>query len=264
MDHLALYQYGLIGLIFVWSGFVRTGLGFGGAVLALPFLLLIVNDPLVFLPLIAVHLIIFSSWIMGKSHYRMRQAQKGGAAETALLGGINWAYLRKVLPYMMVPKIAGVIGLITFPPKVMTVFIFTIVVVYSIGYIINRPIGSKNKIVEGFMLGLGSYISGASLTGAPLIIPVFAAHVPKHQLRDTLFVLWFLLTVIKLTSLIIAGINLQLIHHLWLIPCVMVGHVLGEKFHRRLIAAETTQFFRILGCILLLVSGAGVWQVFWG
>ena len=50
MEHLAPVQLVLIGLVFVWSGFVRSGLGFGGAVLALPFLLLIHNDPLLFLP----------------------------------------------------------------------------------------------------------------------------------------------------------------------------------------------------------------------
>jgi len=61
MSDLAIYQYLLIALIFVWSGFVRSGLGFGGSVLSLPFLLLVLDQPLVFLPLIAVHLLVFSS-----------------------------------------------------------------------------------------------------------------------------------------------------------------------------------------------------------
>jgi len=61
MSDLEWYQYGLIGLLFVWSGIVRSGFGFGGAVFALPFLLLIDNQPLVFLPIIAVHLLVFSS-----------------------------------------------------------------------------------------------------------------------------------------------------------------------------------------------------------
>ena len=51
MSDLLPFQYLLIGLIFVWSGFVRSGLGFGGAVLSLPFLLLVHNAPLVYLPL---------------------------------------------------------------------------------------------------------------------------------------------------------------------------------------------------------------------
>ncbi|HEY9119743.1 MAG TPA: sulfite exporter TauE/SafE family protein, partial [Marinobacter sp.] len=54
MSELSLIQYLLIALVFVWSGFVRSGLAFGGAVLSLPFLLLIHNDPLVFLPIISV------------------------------------------------------------------------------------------------------------------------------------------------------------------------------------------------------------------
>jgi len=34
MTDLSLIQYVLIGCVFIWSGFVRSGLGFGGAVLA--------------------------------------------------------------------------------------------------------------------------------------------------------------------------------------------------------------------------------------
>ncbi len=60
MVDLEVYQYLLIALLFVWSGIVRSGFGFGGAVFALPFLLLIDNQPLVFLPIIAVHLLFFS------------------------------------------------------------------------------------------------------------------------------------------------------------------------------------------------------------
>ena len=74
MADLLWYQYVLIGLIFAWSGFVRTSLGFGGAVLALPFLLLVVNEPLVFLPIIAIHLLIFSSWIAWNGHRQLQQA----------------------------------------------------------------------------------------------------------------------------------------------------------------------------------------------
>ncbi|WP_323813530.1 hypothetical protein [Cellvibrio sp. NN19] len=61
MDELTLTQLLLVCLIFVWSGFVRTGLGFGGAMMSLPLLLLVDNRPLVYLPIIAVHLLIFST-----------------------------------------------------------------------------------------------------------------------------------------------------------------------------------------------------------
>ena len=63
MEGLETWQYLAIGLLFVWGGFVRSGLGFGGAVLTLPFLLMVHNAPLVFLPVIAVHLLLFLSLI---------------------------------------------------------------------------------------------------------------------------------------------------------------------------------------------------------
>ena len=49
----------LIGLIFMWTGFVRTGLGFGGAALGLPLLLFIHNQPIDWLPIIGAHLLFF-------------------------------------------------------------------------------------------------------------------------------------------------------------------------------------------------------------
>ncbi len=258
MENLDWYQYVLIGLVFVWSGFVRSGLGFGGAVLALPFLLLIVDDPLIFLPLIAVHLIVFSSWIMWQSHHK--KTRSGGT--TASDANIDWPFLGKALKVMIIPKMLGVVGLLTLSPKLMSAIIFVIVLAYAVGYILNRPIRNKSKLVDNALLAGGGYFSGTSLTGAPLVIPVFAAHVSKHQLRDTLFVLWFVLTTIKLASFMVVGVDLQLEHHLWLLPCAWVGHILGNRLHERIVAAETPTFFRVLGVALILVSGVGLWRVF--
>lgn len=255
MEDLFWYQYVLIGLIFVWSGFVRSSLGFGGAVLALPFLLLIVDDPLVFLPLIAVHLMIFSSWIAWRGH---RQARAYGVGGHQLESNIDWAYLFQAMKIMIIPKLIGVIGLLTLPSRIMSTIIFLIVIAYAIGYVLNKPFRSKNKYVDTLMLALGGYVSGTSLIGAPLIVAVFASHVDKHQLRDTLFVLWFILVVIKMTSFVIAGVDLQLIHHLWLLPCAYIGHVIGERLHRRMMAAETPTFFRVVGIVLIIVSVVGL------
>lgn len=255
MTDLFWYQYLLIGLIFAWSGFVRTSLGFGGAVLALPFLLLVVNEPLVFLPIIAIHLMIFSSWIAWSGH---RQLQKEGMGGASAESNIDWGYLFKALKIMIIPKLIGVIGLLTLPAQVMTSIIFGIVFIYAIGYVLNRPFKSKNKYVDYVLLALGGYVSGTSLIGAPLIVAVFATHVAKEQLRDTMFVLWFILVVIKMVSFLIAGVDLQLIHQLWLLPCAFLGHLLGEKAHRYMLKADTGLFFRVLGGVLLLVSVVGL------
>jgi uncharacterized membrane protein YfcA len=215
----------------------------------LPFLLLIVNDPLIFLPLIGMHLIFFSTLIMIQSTRNKASDQ---------LKTINWRYLKRSLWIMIIPKTVGIIGLLTLPPVIMSTIILLIVLAYAIGYIVNRPIEIKTKLQEYGFLGLGAYVSGTSLTGAPLIVPVVAARVEKHELRNTLFVLWWILTSIKLISFVIAGVDLQLIHHLWLLPCAFVGHVLGNKMHNYLVEQETPTFFRVLGIALVIVSLTGL------
>ncbi len=255
MAELSIFHLILVGLVFVWSGFVRTSLGFGGAVLSLPFLLLLHDEPLVFLPIIAIHLMIFSSWIAWRG-YRQLVAENGGRPPAE--SNIDWAYLRRAMKVMIVPKLIGVVGLLTLPGNVMTNVIFVIVLIYAVGYMLDKPFRSNNRYLDALLLALGGYVSGTSLIGAPLIIAVFATHVAAHQLRDTLFVLWFILVLIKMISFLVAGVDLQLIHQLWLLPCALVGHLIGERAHRYMLASRTNLYFRVLGAVLILVSVIGL------
>ncbi|TDO97355.1 TSUP family transporter [Marinomonas balearica] len=262
MEGLFWWQYALIGAIFIWSGFVRSGLGFGGAVLALPFLLLVKNDPVVFLPIISIHLLIFSSWIAFRGAQQTRKEAKsnGEAGES----NIAWGYLKTALGIMIVPKLIGVFGLLTLPSDIVTGVIFVIVSVFAVSYIINKPFKSNNKYLDAFFLMLGGYVSGTSLIGAPLIVAVFATKVARHQLRDTLFVLWFILVSIKMVSFLIVGADLQLIHQLWLFPCAFIGHLLGQRLHDSLHKAETPRFFQCVGAALLIVCGIGLYTTLVG
>lgn len=261
MSDLALYQYALIALIFVWSGFVRSGLGFGGAVLSLPFLLLVLDEPLVFLPIISVHLLFFSSLTIWMNNRKAGREKRGGGTGVAAEGTVDWQYLWKILAIMIVPKLIGVVGLITMPSHILSAIIFVIVALYSVSYILNKPFRSGSRTVDTVFLMAGGYISGTSLIGAPLIIAVAAQHLPKEKLRDTLFALWFILVTIKMAAFVYAGVDLQLIHHLWLLPAAAVGHVIGLKVHDRMLRAETPIFFRVLGTVLLVVSTLGMVSV---
>jgi len=258
MADLSLFQCAMIALVFVWSGFVRSGLGFGGAVLSLPFLLLIHNDALVYLPIIALQLIFFSSLILYNNHrIRQKYIRQGEQAE----GSIDWSYLKYALLIMIIPKLIGVFGLITLPANVMGLIIFTIVSVYSISYLLNRPFKSSKPWLDITFLIIGGYVSGTSLIGAPLITAVFASHVRQEKLRDTLFALWFVLVWIKLAAFIYLSVDLQLIHQLWLLPCATIGHFLGLKFHRKLQSTDAVMFYRVMGAVLLLTSFAGLLRV---
>jgi uncharacterized membrane protein YfcA len=251
------YQYIIVGLLFVWSGVVRSGFGFGGAVFALPFLLLISNQPLVFLPIIAVHLLFFSALTVYQNQ-RKNKRQALAAQSSVIESTVDWHFLKKAMLIMIVPKMIGVFGLLTLPPKVMSVIIFSIIFVYACSYIANKPFNSGNKILDFLFLMIGGYISGTSLIGAPLIVAVFIKYVSKEQLRDSLFVLWFILVTIKMTSFIYYGVDMQLMHHLWLLPCAGIGHVIGLRLHSYLLAADTVRFYRIFGVVLLLTSAGGI------
>lgn len=256
MEGLESWQYVAIGLLFVWGGFVRSGLGFGGAVLTLPFLLMVHNAPLVFLPIIAVHLLFFSFATVLYSHFRITP---GPGSEQG--GTVNWAFLRYALPLMIVPKLIGVAGVITLPADVVSGFIFLVVSVYAVTYILDRPFKSNSNWLDAFFLVLGGYVSGTSLVAAPLVVPVAASRMEKFQLRDTLFALWFVLVAIKLAAFMWSGIDLQWRQHLWLLPCATLGHFIGLRFHAYTMQADTKVFFRLLGAVLLLVSLAGLWRV---
>ena len=255
MTDLTWIQYALIAAIFIWSGFVRSGLGFGGAALSLPFLLLVSDRPVVFLPIIAIQLLVFSSITVAQSHHRHRVS--GGEGE----GTVDWRYLRRVLLILLIPKLAGVFGLLTLPDAVMSAIIFCIVGAYSLTYIGKIKLRSHSKTLDLVFLGIGGYISGTSLVGAPLIIAVMAQHVSRYQLRDTLFVLWFILVCIKLTAFIWVGVDLQLRHQLWLLPAAAIGHVIGLRFHARLLKTDSTRFYQGLGWVLLITSGLGLVRV---
>ena len=187
MSDLTLLQCFLIALVFVWSGFVRSGFGFGGAVLSLPFLLLIDNQPLVYLPLIAVHLLIFTSITVVLRHFKDKKIS--ASTKQVVEGSVDWKYFKYAFSIIIIPKLIGVFGLLVLPNDIMGGIIFVIVFFYSFSYIFNKPFVSNKPWLDIIFLMLGGYFSGTSLIGAPLIIAVVANHVNKYQLRDTLFVL---------------------------------------------------------------------------
>ncbi|MCW8825375.1 MAG: TSUP family transporter, partial [Gammaproteobacteria bacterium] len=166
----------LIGLIFLWTGFVRTGLGFGGAALGLPLMLFIDNQPLIWLPIIGTHLLLFTSLTL-----RTR------------IGNVDWRYLKRSMIYIIPPALVGVFGLLNLPTKWLLTFIYSVTLFYAIIWVMNWAIHSHNRWVDKFLLIMGGYVAGTSLTGAPLMVAVYMRNVSKEQLRDTLFVLWFTL-----------------------------------------------------------------------
>ena len=238
------YQIVSIALIFMWTGFVRTGLGFGGAALGLPLMLFVHNNPLLWLPMISVHLLFFS-----------------GLTLLNRLHNVDWTYLRQSLFYIIPPAIIGVFGLINLPVLLLDSFIYSITLFYGFNWLFNRGIESHHAWVDKGLLILGGYIAGISLTGAPLMVAVFMRNVNKQQLRDTLFVLWFILVSIKMTTFVALSVDLHFLTALKLLPIAAIGHFLGLKAHN-VIMCNDLLFKRWIGGGLVAVSTLGLWQLY--
>ena len=234
----------IIALIFTWIGFVRTGLGFGGAVIGLPILMLVGGSPIDWLPIIGIHLLFFSSITLSNS-----------------LKQVDWSYLKKSIPWILPAKIVGVIGLLSLPPIVMTVIVYSITSFYAITWILNSQIASEKNWVNRLLLILAGYISGTSLNGGALLVAIYTQNIEVKKLRNTLFVLWFLLVSIKMAAFLMAGVYIDWQFSLLLIPVAGLGHYIGLKVHDQIIENDT-KFKRWMGSSLLLLCIIGLLKVF--
>jgi hypothetical protein len=233
-------QLVLVALIFVWTGFVRTGLGFGGAALGLPLMLFIAPDPLLWLPIIGVHLLLFS-----------------GLTLRTRFQNVDWHYLRQSLSWIVPPALVGVLGLINLPTQWLLIFIYGVALFYAFIWFMNWAIESHNPVIDRILLILGGYVAGTSLTGAPLMVAVFMHNVSRDQLRNTLFVLWFILVTIKMTAFAALSVDLHVSSALLLLPVAAIGHILGLKAHE-VILRNDHAFKRWTGLGLIIVSLLGL------
>ncbi|NOQ76904.1 MAG: TSUP family transporter [Methylococcaceae bacterium] len=230
----------VVCLLFIWTGFVRTGLGFGGAALGLPLMLFVRPDLLLWLPVIGTHLLFFSGLTLSRR-----------------LHHVDWAYLRHALWFIIPPALIGVFGLVNLPALWLNLFIYAITLFYGIIWVLNRAIKSQQKWADKLLLIVGGYVAGLSLTGAPLMVAVFMRNVNRERLRNTLFVLWFTIVTIKMTTFIALSVNLHFIEALCLIPVAAIGHFIGLKAHNKII--ENDQLFKQwVGAGLVVVSVLGL------
>ncbi len=233
----------LIGLIFIWTGFVRSGLGFGGAALGLPLMLFIYDQPIFWLPVIGIHLLLFSALTL-----RTR------------LHNVDWVYLRKSCLFIIPPALIGVFGLITLPNQWLVIFIYSVTLFYALVWLFNIVIHSNQEWSDKLLLVIGGYVAGISLTGAPLMVAVFMRNVVFEQLRNTLFVLWFVLVGIKMSTFVAFGVELNWQFSLALLPAAAIGHVVGLKLHDAILK-NNLLFKQVVGGMLVLISGLGLWSV---
>jgi len=232
-----------IALVFAWTGFVRSGLGFGGAALGLPLMLFIHDQPLFWLPVIGFHLLLFS-----------------GLTLLTRINDVDWRYIKHSSIFIIPAALAGVFGLLNLPNEWMLIFIYSITLFYAFLWLMSIDIQNNKPWLDKVLLISGGYVAGTSLTGAPLMVAVYMRHVAQSQLRNTLFVLWFTLVTIKMTTFAILNVDLHFFSALLLIPVAAIGHVIGLKTHD-LILRNDEIFKRITGGMLMVICILGLIQL---
>lgn len=235
-------EIALTGLLFVWTGFVRSGLGFGGAALGLPLMLFIHDQPLFWLPVIGTHLLFFSGLTLSRR-----------------LKHVDWPYLQTSAVWIIPAALVGVFGLLNLPSQWLNVFIYAVTLAYAVIWAMNWAILSRANWLDKLFLLLGGYIAGTSLTGAPLIVAVYMRNVTMEKLRNTLFVLWFVLVALKMGTFAAVGVDLHLLTALALLPVAAIGHIAGLRLHNAILANDSL-FKRVIGACLAVVSAVGLWD----
>lgn len=235
----------ILMIAFWWSGFVRAGLGFGGAALMYPIALLAVDSVLFLVPIVAVQLLVLSSITLIKG-YR----------------DVDWKAVFGVFAIILPTTLIGIFGLIKLPEFTLLMLVYGIVIIYSISYIFPLKLSKPNNFFSLISLMLGGYLAGLSLAGAPIIAAVVLKYLPKQTVRNSMFVIWILLVSLKLATLQYYEVDLQLQHQFWLFPCAIVGHLMGLKMHDHLLKLDTEQFYRWLGIALFTISIIGVIKQF--
>jgi len=221
---------------------VRTGLGFGGAALGLPLMLFIDDRPIFWLPMIGTHLLFFSALTL-----RTR------------LNNVDWPYLRQTSYYIIPSALVGVFGLLSLPNTLLVIIIYSVTLFYGWMWLLNIKLHSSNVWLDRFFLITGGYVAGISLSGAPLMVTVFMRNVIFNQLRNTLFVMWFILVTIKMSAFATLGVELNLLTAFMLIPVAAIGHIAGLKTHD-LILQNDQLFKRLTGVVLITISLLGLWK----
>ncbi len=93
------------------------------------------------------------------------------------------------------------------------------------------------------------------------MVAVYVRHVVQSQLRNTLFVLWFILVTIKMTTFAALGVDLNILTAIVLLPVAAVGHFIGLKTHEMILRNDVV-FKRVIGGMLVVVSGLALWGLY--
>lgn len=128
-------------IAFVWSGFVRSGLGFGGAGLMYPIAFLAIDSVVFIVPIVGVQLLIFSGITLALGGYKK----------------VDWSTTLKLTLAIMPAYLVGVFGLLNFPEFWLLMLVYMFILLYSLGYMLDYQL-KPSAWLNLPIITLGAYI----------------------------------------------------------------------------------------------------------
>lgn len=231
----------LFGLIVFIAYFVEGLTGFGSAILAMPFVLML------------------TSLAIGRFTISLLGAFVSSYIILISYKDIIWKQYFRILLFVL-PGIP--LGMLLFEKlsestmkKILTVFmIFVAIRGLYICYWKNSLGKPLHKYILNFLLFLGGCVHGAFTTGGPLVVVYASEAIPqKGNFRATLSMLWLTLsTIIVLQAISQNYISRQvLVLSVCTMPFVICGAILGNYAHHKIANAI---FNKIVYFILLVAA----------
>jgi len=228
----------IIVLILTVTSTVGATMGFGLAVLSLPFITLFA-DIKILVPMLGTIGTIASAYLS----FRNRQH-------------IQWRELRRIMMWCLFAFPLGLFAFHFLPMGKLNILFGIFIIVVSLEglwdtYRIERR-EALNPLFGRFMLLVGGFIHGAFTTGGPAIVAYAEGSMrSKEQFRATLLCLWALMNPIFLAVYFIS--SSRQMAPVWMsiccLPAIVIGTFLGQRIHSRV---SEKIFRRVVFAILLL------------
>lgn len=239
----------LLSLIVFITHFQEAITGFGCTVLALPFVIFLLEMD------VAVKVLVIQAWIL--TAYIVLSARRH----------IVWRQYGRIVFFAAMGLVVGMYGLSSLP-RVSLKYVLGafMVAVATRGLAVSLRVRSSAAkrspsafvtwLMNGVLL-LGGIIHGAFGSGGPLVVIYATKALPdKNLFRATLCMLWLTLNSIMVTRWALSGaITPEVIRYTAICtPFTVLGMVIGDRCHHRV----NEHLFRLMVFGVLLLSGIAV------
>ena len=236
----------IVNLIIVFASLLQAITGSGFAIMATPFLLLVIDSRE------CIQISIFLSFFIAV------------VMTPKIRHDINWAMFKRLVVGSLVGAPVGLWLFVSLPMAKIKLFVAVIVLIVALFTLFSRQ-PSEDEAEEGRFhryktwleaaagFGSGVLTTSIGMPGVPLAMYFARGHIAKEQIRSTTLAFFVVVYTVSLVLQAIAGeIESQtLLSSLALLPATLLGIAAGA----RLFGKFNQQHFRLLINIILLYTG---------